>query len=51
MASSYEENQNLRARVRRLEEQAIQKQEASSKEVEELRRDAAAARLAAAAAR
>jgi hypothetical protein len=51
MASSYEENKNLRARVRRLEEQASQKREASSKEVEELHRDAAAARLAAAAAR
>jgi predicted ribosome quality control (RQC) complex YloA/Tae2 family protein len=48
MASSYEENKNLQARVRRLEEQASQKREASSKEVEELRRDAAAARLAAA---
>jgi hypothetical protein len=51
MASSYEQNKNLRARVRRLEEQASQKGEASSKEVEELRQDAAAARLAAAAAR
>jgi hypothetical protein len=47
MASSYEENKNLRARVRRLEEQASQKGKASSKEVEELRRDAAAAWLAA----
>jgi regulator of replication initiation timing len=46
MASSYEENKNLRARVRRLEEQASQKREASSKEDEELRWDAVAARLA-----
>jgi hypothetical protein len=51
MASSYEQNKNLRARVRRLEEQASQKGEASSKKVEELRQDAAAARLAAATAR
>jgi hypothetical protein len=51
MASSYEENKNLRARVRRLKEQASQKGEASSKEVEELCRDAAAARLATTAAR
>jgi hypothetical protein len=51
MASSYEENKNLPARVRRQEEQASQKGEASSKEVKELRRDAAAAKLAAAATR
>jgi cell division septum initiation protein DivIVA len=43
MASSYEENKNLRARVRRLEEQASQKREVSTKEVEELHRDATAA--------
>jgi hypothetical protein len=51
MASSYEENKNLRARVQRLEEQASQKREASSKEVEQLRWDVAAARLAATTAR
>jgi predicted ribosome quality control (RQC) complex YloA/Tae2 family protein len=51
MASSYEENKKLRARVRRLEEQESQKREVSSKEVEELHRDATAARLAAAAPR
>jgi head-tail adaptor len=33
MASSYEENKNLWAQVRRLEEQTSQKREASSKEV------------------
>jgi hypothetical protein len=48
MASSYEVNKNLRAQVRHLEEQASQKGKASSKEVEEPRRDAAVARLAAA---
>jgi hypothetical protein len=51
MASSHEENKNLRARVRRLEEQAGEKWAASSKEVKELARDAAATRLAAVVAR
>jgi uncharacterized protein (DUF2252 family) len=46
MASIYEENKNPRTRVRRLEEQAGEKGATSSKEVEELARDAAAARLA-----
>jgi hypothetical protein len=50
MASSYKENKHLRARVRCLEEQASEKGAAPSKEVEELRRDATAARLVAVAA-